>query len=75
MVVCGDRQVDPEAILEHLDASGLSRYDMPEFILPLSEMPLTASGKLLKRELVQRVAEGRVRPLPVRFRARSAARA
>jgi len=52
----------------------LSRYDMPEFILPLSEMPLTASGKLLKRELVKRVAEGRVRPLPVRFRSRSAAR-
>jgi acyl-CoA synthetase (AMP-forming)/AMP-acid ligase II len=69
-----DMQVEPEAILEHLDASGLARYDMPEFILPLSEMPLTASGKLLKRELVQRVAEGRLRPLPVRFRARSAAR-
>ena len=28
---------------------------------------------VLKRELVQRVAEGRVRPLPVRFRSRSAA--
>jgi acyl-CoA synthetase (AMP-forming)/AMP-acid ligase II len=69
-----DMQVEPEAILEHLDASGLARYYMPEFILPLSEMPLTASGKLLKRELVQRVAEGRLRPLPVRFRARSAAR-
>jgi acyl-CoA synthetase len=67
-------RVDPEAVLEHLDASGLSRYDMPEFILPLSEMPLTASGKLLKRELVQRVAEGRVRPLPVRLRPRSAGR-
>jgi acyl-CoA synthetase (AMP-forming)/AMP-acid ligase II len=74
VVARGDMQVDPEAILEHLDASGLSRYDMPEFILPLSEMPLTASGKLLKRELVQRVAEGRVQPLPVRFRSRSAAR-
>jgi acyl-CoA synthetase len=47
---------------------------MPEFILPLSEMPLTASGKLLKRELVQWVAEGRVRPLPVRLRSQSAAR-
>jgi acyl-CoA synthetase (AMP-forming)/AMP-acid ligase II len=69
-----DMQVDREAILEHLDASGLSRYDMPEFILPLSEMPLTASGKLLKRELVQRVAEGGLRPLPVRFRSRSAPR-
>jgi len=74
VVTRGDMQVDLDAILEHLDASGLPKYDMPEFILPLPEMPLTASGKLLKRELVRRVAEGRVRPLPVRFRARSAAR-
>jgi acyl-CoA synthetase len=73
-VARGEMPVDPQAVLEHLDASGLARYDMPEFILQLSEMPLTASGKLLKRELVQRVAEGRVRPLPVRFRSRSAAR-
>ncbi len=74
VVARGDMRIDPEAVLEHLDAFGLSRYDMPEFILPLPEMPLTATGKLLKRELVQRVAEGRVRPLPVRFRSRSAAR-
>src|SRR5216684_3972801 len=73
VVARGGMQADLESILEHLGASGLSRYDMPEFILPLSEMPLTASGKLLKRELVQRVAEGRVRPLPVRLRSRSAA--
>jgi len=49
--------VDVEAILEHLDSSGLSRYDMPEFILQLSEVPLTARRKLLKRELVRRVAD------------------
>jgi acyl-CoA synthetase len=61
-------RLEPQAILKHLDTSGLSRYEMPEFILQLSEMPLTASGKLLKRELVQQVAEGRLRPLPVRFR-------
>jgi acyl-CoA synthetase (AMP-forming)/AMP-acid ligase II len=64
---------DPETILDHLDRAGLSRYDLPEFILQLAEMPLTASGKLLKRELVRWVAEGRVRPLPVRFGPRSAA--
>ncbi|HEX3410746.1 MAG TPA: class I adenylate-forming enzyme family protein [Stellaceae bacterium] len=74
VVARGDMRLDLEAVLIHLDGSGLSRYDMPEFILQLSEMPLTASGKLLKRELVQRVAEGRLRPLPVRFRSRSAAR-
>jgi acyl-CoA synthetase len=67
-------RLEPGAILEHLDASGLSKYDMPEFILPLAEMPLTASGKLLKRELVQKVAEGQLRPLPVRYHSSSAAR-
>jgi acyl-CoA synthetase (AMP-forming)/AMP-acid ligase II len=74
VVMRGDKEADPEAILAHLDLSGLSRYDMPEFILSLSEMPLTASGKVLKRALVQWVAEGRVRPLPARLPARSAAR-
>jgi len=74
VVTRGGMRLEPEAILEHLDASGLSKYDMPEFILQLSAMPLTASGKLLKRELVRGVAEGRLRPLPVRFRSRSAAR-
>jgi acyl-CoA synthetase (AMP-forming)/AMP-acid ligase II len=61
-------QVEPEAILQHLGMAGLSKYDMPEFILPLEGMPLTASGKVIKRELVHRVEEGRVRPVPVRFR-------
>jgi acyl-CoA synthetase len=65
-------KIDAAALLAHLDASGLSKYDMPEFILQLAEMPLTASGKLLKRELVRRVAEGQLQPVPVRFRARSA---
>jgi len=73
VVTRGDEQLAPEAVLDHLDAAGLSRYDMPEFILPVSDMPLTPSGKLLKRELVRRVAEGQLRPLPVRVRPRSAA--
>jgi len=41
---------------------------MPEFILPLEEMPLTASGKVRKGELVREVEEGRLRPLLVRIR-------
>jgi len=60
--------VEPEAILRHLDIAGLSKYDMPELILPLEEMPLTASGKVRKRELVRRVEEGSLRPVPARFR-------
>jgi acyl-CoA synthetase len=62
-----DMQAEPEAILKHLDAAGLPKYDMPEFILPLDAMPLTASGKVIKRDLVRWVEEGRVRPLPVGF--------
>jgi acyl-CoA synthetase (AMP-forming)/AMP-acid ligase II len=61
-----DMQPDPNEIIEHLAAAGVSRYDMPEFILFLAEMPLTASGKIVKRELVRWVTEGRVQPQPVR---------
>jgi acyl-CoA synthetase len=57
----------PEAILRHLDAEGLSRYDMPEFILTMPEFPLTASGKILKREIQSRVTRGELSPQPVRF--------
>jgi acyl-CoA synthetase len=60
--------VEPEAILRHLDTEGLSKYDLPEFILALDELPLTASGKVRKRELVRRVEEGSLHPLPARFR-------
>jgi acyl-CoA synthetase (AMP-forming)/AMP-acid ligase II len=60
-------QVEPEAMLRHLDMAGLSKYDMPEFILPLEEMPLTASGKVRKGDLVRRVKEGSLRPVPIRF--------
>jgi len=68
-VVPHDRMtVEPAAMLRHLDSAGLSKYDMPEFILPLEEMPLTASGKVRKGELVREVEEGRLRPLPVRIR-------
>jgi acyl-CoA synthetase len=68
VVLRKDKQVEPEAILQHLDMAGLSKYDMPEFILPLREMPLTASGKVIKRDLVRLVEEGSLDPLPVRLR-------
>jgi acyl-CoA synthetase (AMP-forming)/AMP-acid ligase II len=57
-----------ESILRHLEMAGLPKYDMPEFILPLEEMPLTASGKVVKRELARWVEEGRIRPVPVHLR-------
>ncbi len=70
VVLRADLPLDPEEILRNLDQAGLSRYDMPEFILPLTEMPLTASGKIVKRELMRWVAEGRVQPQPVRLTTR-----
>ena len=68
IVPAANAQPDPNGIVEHLAAAGLSRYDMPEFIVFLAEMPLTASGKIVKRELVRWVTEGRVQPQPVRSR-------
>jgi acyl-CoA synthetase len=65
-VPVGDAPPDLAAILEHLAAAGVSKYDMPEFCLCVAEMPLTASGKVIKRELVRWVAEGRVEPQSVR---------
>ena len=59
--------LDPAQLLRHLFTVGLPRFEMPEFLLPLDRMPLTASGKIVKRELIKGVAEGRLRPLPVRF--------
>ena len=61
------RAVPAEAILAHLDAAGLSRYDMPEFMVFVPDLPLTASGKVTKRELAQRVADGTLAPVAVRF--------
>jgi acyl-CoA synthetase len=57
-----------EEVLLHLAKQGLSKFDMPEYFLVLSEFPLTASGKILKRELTQWVQSGRVQPQPVRYR-------
>ena len=60
--------LQPGAILAHLAAAGLSRYDMPEYILRLTAFPTTASGKILKREIQARVVRGELTPMPVRFR-------
>ena len=54
-------------LLAHLHAAGLSRYDMPEYFIAMTAYPLTASGKILKRELVEWAKSGQIRPLPVRW--------
>jgi acyl-CoA synthetase len=57
----------PLELLQHLNDQGLSKYDMPEFFLELDQFPLTASGKVLKRRLVEMVAQGLLKPQPVRW--------
>lgn len=60
-------ELDPLDLLAHLDRSGLSRYDMPEYFLKLDSIPLTASGKIRKIDLVEQVAAGQIAPQPVRW--------
>ena len=40
---------------------------MPEYFIALDAFPLTASGKILKRELVEWTKAGRITPQPVRW--------
>ena len=65
------RTIDADDMLGHLDRCGLSKFDMPEYFLALDTLPLTASGKILKRDLVQKIQSGDVTPTPVRFQAGS----
>nr|WP_246573867.1 class I adenylate-forming enzyme family protein [Chelatococcus asaccharovorans] len=53
-------------IVPRLLAEGLSKADLPEFLLRVESFPLTASGKVLKRELVDRIRRGELAPEPVR---------
>jgi acyl-CoA synthetase len=59
-------KVDAGELLAHLDAQGLSKYDMPEYFLDLDQIPLTPSGKVRKRDIVDAIAQGRAAPQPVR---------
>jgi acyl-CoA synthetase len=58
---------EPGELLAHLHKAGLSRYDMPEYFIRMTAYPLTASGKILKRELVEWAKSGRIAPMPVRW--------
>jgi acyl-CoA synthetase len=58
---------EAQELLAHLHEAGLSRYDMPEYFIAMTTYPLTASGKILKRELVEWAKSGRIAPVPVRW--------
>jgi acyl-CoA synthetase len=59
-------QLDPVHLLRDLEDAGLAKYNLPEFLLSVAAMPLTPSGKIIKRELMRWVAEGEVQPIPLR---------
>lgn len=61
-------QIDADTALKHLHERGLSKYDMPEYFICMDAFPLTPSGKILKRELVEWVRDARITPQPVRWR-------
>lgn len=60
---------DGQDVLGHLFGEGLSIYDMPEYYMVMNDFPLTASGKILKRELAEWAKDGRLKPDPIRFTA------
>jgi acyl-CoA synthetase (AMP-forming)/AMP-acid ligase II len=66
------RSAAPAELLAHLDSAGLSKYDMPEYFLSLDEIPLTPNGKMRKRDIVEWITQGRVRPEPVRWQSKQA---
>ena len=59
--------VEPDELLAHLNTAGLSKYDMPEYFVSMEAFPLTASGKILKRELIEQTRAGKIVPAPVRW--------
>lgn len=61
------KNIDVQEVLRHLDKAGLSKYDMPEYFLTVDEIPLSASGKILKRALLQSIASGAIKPEPIRY--------
>ncbi|MDA0652828.1 MAG: class I adenylate-forming enzyme family protein [Proteobacteria bacterium] len=53
-------------LLDHLSAAGLSRYDMPEYYLELTEIPLMSNGKIQKQDIVKWIRDGDVEPAAIR---------
>lgn len=62
--------VAPDDLLDHLAREGLSRFDMPEFFVRFDAFPLTASGKILKRELAAMARRREIAMTPIRYQLR-----
>ncbi|WP_095445486.1 class I adenylate-forming enzyme family protein [Ochrobactrum quorumnocens] len=64
-------KVSSSDLLKHLAQEGLSKFDMPEWHVAMESFPLTTSGKVLKRRLIEMAGNAEITPLPVRFQARN----
>lgn len=62
----GGQSVGCNELLDAMDAAGLSRYELPEFFVALPEIPVMTNGKVRKPDLVRRVQEGEIVPVPVK---------
>lgn len=58
-------EIEPADMLRQLAEAGLSKYDMPEYFLRLDAFPLTASGKVQKRDMVEQIRNGALQPQPI----------
>jgi cyclohexanecarboxylate-CoA ligase len=56
IVVRGAAQLDVASVSDHLLAHGLSKHYLPEFVIAVTKLPKTASGKIRKSELRSRLA-------------------
>lgn len=66
-IIADGEAPDGGELLNHLAQMGLSKFDMPEYYIALDALPLTASGKILKRELVEWARSGKLQPKPIRY--------
>ncbi|MFS0736623.1 class I adenylate-forming enzyme family protein [Sphingomonas sp. 1P06PA] len=69
VIAAGDAVPEGADLLGHLDACGLSKFDMPEYFAVVDALPLGPTGKVLKRELIEQLRAGALVPQPVRWRA------
>ena len=57
VVSAGDAELDVDAVRDHLERSGFARWQLPDRIEIIDEVPKTAVGKFDKKVLRARLAE------------------
>lgn len=67
LVLVTSEVLDSDDVLRHLANEGLSKYDMPEYLATIDAMPLTPSGKVLKRQVVAEIERAKIQLTPVKY--------